>query len=138
VKINFEAHDTWILLAILYASRDGSYAGLSSIIAAADFINHAIPTLGELDGALDRLHRADWIEIRGLEFRPSAQALELLSSRSAGRRYVHKDFEVVRKRLGGPVWSSQSPRPLPPEQPRIAGLTEEAVANSYAEYRKNI
>jgi hypothetical protein len=53
----FESSDAWILLAISFAGGDGA-ARLPEIIAAADYINHAIPTAGELDGALNRLPAA--------------------------------------------------------------------------------
>ena len=46
--------DAWILLAPLYASKKGA-CRLENVIAMADGINVAIPTLGELHGSLNRL-----------------------------------------------------------------------------------
>ena len=50
----WEPHDAWILLAVLY-SRGSAPAPLDKIIGVADFINHAIPTAEEMHSALNRL-----------------------------------------------------------------------------------
>lgn len=48
--------DVWVLYAMVLVAGDGR-AELSSVIAAADMINHAIVTWDELNGALVRLRQ---------------------------------------------------------------------------------
>lgn len=48
----------WILLSIAYAARSKP-APLADIIAAADFINHAIVTHGELSRSIRNLQELD-------------------------------------------------------------------------------
>jgi hypothetical protein len=47
-------NDAWILIAISFVHKKGG-ATLAEIIVAADVINHAIPTAGELSSAFSRL-----------------------------------------------------------------------------------
>lgn len=47
--------DSWILLALLISSNERKLCKLEDIIHAADYINRALPSLGELHGALNRL-----------------------------------------------------------------------------------
>jgi hypothetical protein len=51
--IAFAWSDAWILLAVLYGD-----ASVRGILAAADYVNQAVPTYAELDGALGRLRAA--------------------------------------------------------------------------------
>jgi hypothetical protein len=54
--IPFSWSDSWLLLSIWYASDHGRRgAPLADVIAAGDFINHAIFTPGELQNGLARL-----------------------------------------------------------------------------------
>jgi hypothetical protein len=55
--IAFPWSDAWILLAVLYSN-----ASVRGILAAADYINHALPSYAELDGALGRLRAAGCVE----------------------------------------------------------------------------
>jgi hypothetical protein len=70
--------DAWILLAILYGRSSGA-CELGQIVAVADFINHAIPTLGEMHGALNRLHASGLIRVRRDCFEPTKKALVLFA-----------------------------------------------------------
>ena len=127
--------DAWILLAILYAGRPGEFASLARVIGIADYINHAIPTHGELDGAFDRLQRADWIEFRDLTYAPTEAAESMFADRRDKRTSVRKDREVVARRIGAEEWSPGSPIPtVGPEGPRCVQLTEAAVRCACDEY----
>jgi hypothetical protein len=71
----WESADSWILLALLY-SRGRDVIRLEDIIGMADFIEHAIPTLEEMHGALNRLAAAGLIRSRGgFTVTPKAAAL---------------------------------------------------------------
>ena len=78
LRAEWEAADSWILLAIL--NSGGPDAGkLEHIIAAADFINHAIPTLEEMHGALNRLAAGGLIRARAGGYWPTDKARALLA-----------------------------------------------------------
>ena len=52
----WQPEDAWILSALLsIRNPQGQGSRLEHIIAVADFINHGIPTLAEMHGALNRL-----------------------------------------------------------------------------------
>jgi hypothetical protein len=136
--VKHEWEDAWILLSVLYAGQHGSFSSLSQVIAAADFINHAIPTLGELDGALFRLRRAGWVEIQDLSICPSPRAHSMFSERHNRRTTVPKDLELVRQRINARDWAPNTPLPKPPRRPRVAGLTGEELAAAVSEYIKRM
>ncbi|MCI0647281.1 MAG: hypothetical protein L0332_21745 [Chloroflexi bacterium] len=74
----WKAEDAWMLLALLY-NRENPSGRLENIIAMADFINHAIPTLEEMHGALNRLAAGGLITRRRDSFTVSEKAVELFS-----------------------------------------------------------
>lgn len=63
----------WVLLAIAYGAAPTGTT-LTALIAAADYINHAIPTHDELSTSLVRLHEAGSIERAGRVYRLTAAA----------------------------------------------------------------
>ena len=58
----FEDSDGWILCAITLA---GQRASLTKVMWTADHLNVALPTLAELNGALDRLGRSGLVRRTG-------------------------------------------------------------------------
>ena len=75
-KPEFEFADTWILMCILSIHEAGPCT-ISEIIPVADGINHAIPSLDELHGALNRLLAAGLIATRKGAYVPTDRALSL-------------------------------------------------------------
>jgi hypothetical protein len=128
--------DTWLLLAVLYAARVGQPATLAEVIGTADYINHAIPTRGELDGALPRLRQQGWIHVEDLTFEPTEQAETMFADRRDRRSTVSKDLDLVRERIGALVWKPE-PLPAAPSTPTVAGLTAEAVEAATTAYLKS-
>jgi hypothetical protein len=63
-EITYNSTDAWLLLAIVYASRDEP-ATLEQIIDAGDAINHASFTQAELEGGLARLVAGGYIAKKG-------------------------------------------------------------------------
>jgi hypothetical protein len=57
----WQSEDSWILLALLHNDRLGGASTLGSLLRRADLLNHAMPTLGQLHGALNRLASAGLI-----------------------------------------------------------------------------
>ena len=78
LQADWKDEDAWILLATLYGRASGA-CELGQIVAVADFINHAIPTLGEMHGALNRLHAAGLIRMRNDLFQATKKAVALFS-----------------------------------------------------------
>jgi hypothetical protein len=65
--VTFLWSDAWILQAVALAAQEEP-ARLDEVIAAADAVNHAIPTAGELHGAFVRLTQAGFIQEVGGRF----------------------------------------------------------------------
>ncbi len=93
LKAEWQWTDAWILASVLF-NRGSDDCRLQDIIAVADFINHAIPTLAELHGALNRLLSGRLITIRkNAIFAPTESALALLAK--AEGSCTNKVLEIV-------------------------------------------
>ncbi len=62
--------DAWMFLAIAISPRDAGPVGLSNLVAAADGVNHAIPTEDELRGGINRLLHAGLVYEHDFSIRP--------------------------------------------------------------------
>ena len=109
----FARSDGWLLAAAAHACRDG-LARWPSIIASADYIDHAVPTYDELDGAATRLDAAGLVgfEVDGLRVSPAVLA------------GVDTSTYDLRRRLAA-VWgmatpTADAPTALPPRLSRDA------------------
>lgn len=76
LKPEWRPEDALILLAALY-HRDNGSVSLAKIIRTADRINHAIPTLEEAHGGLNRLVAGRLMRVRRDSFTVTDKALEL-------------------------------------------------------------
>lgn len=105
-QFTYKAADAWVLLAIVYAGRDGG-AALSEVIGAADYINHAILTYGEIQNALFKLTSDGFVREEGGRFFPSAVALDFRSPRQAAKKThaVGSDLEEIAALLRAEPWS---------------------------------
>ena len=90
--ISYSHSDSWILLSIIYSGVQNG-AHLEEIIAAGDFINHAIFTFEELEGAFARLSKGKFIRRKGEYFFPSDKTMKFWKENQKARNYVHKDWE---------------------------------------------
>jgi len=91
--------DALILLAVIYAGREKP-AALSDVIAAADYIQHAIVSYEEMEGALARLTAGGYIINDGGVLTPSDKTITYFLSITKPRRSVQKDKEDIEKFLG--------------------------------------
>lgn len=103
LRAEWQFSDAWILAAILY-SRKLADCRLLHLIAAADFINHGLPSLAEMHGALNRLLSGRLIRIRsGVTFVPTEAALGLLAKAEAtSKKQVMQIVYNLRKLLDCP------------------------------------
>jgi hypothetical protein len=115
--------DAWILCA---ATGDRP-ATLRELISAADYLNCAIPTLDELNGAMVRLTAAGLVEVSDRCVSPSTAVRALWAAHSTlpARRVPAKFAEFLRS------WPSYSPT-APIEG---AVFTAEDVKAAYESYR---
>ena len=85
--------DAWLLLAILYASREAGGASLDQVKAAGDYIEHAVFTEDELGGGLSRLSAGGFIEERKGLFSVTNKVLKAYKKTTTPRRAVYKELE---------------------------------------------
>ena len=94
--------DAWILIALLH-SRNNEDCTLAHIIAAADGINHAIPTHEEIHGAINRLLAARLIKIKRDTFSVTDKSLELSDKAKAScKKYVLDQLDGLRRLMHCP------------------------------------
>lgn len=121
--------DAWILLATLYAAGPRG-ASLSDIIAAADAIEHAIPTYEEVHGAMARLQAAGVVLCRGRAYRVARRVAVAFLQQRAGRRRVQTDLDWLHRWMARHVAYAGRPRPVGSAVSRE--VFERAVAAYYA------
>jgi hypothetical protein len=126
--------DAWILQAIAVAARDG-VATLADVIAAADAVNHALPTHDELHGALCRLTQGAFVKETpvGFGLGPSVSpeiALTIAAENPADGREAASDL------LGAERWTAERNVRDPRNKVIYAGLTDERLRAAEREYRR--
>ena len=130
-RIQFSWADAWILLSIIYASRESGRATLRDIIAVADGIQHAVLNYGEANEGLARLIEAGHVICDCADFRASAGVLstyEAFSKRAAGVREQERELERF---LGAAPWSPEY-RPLADSSGRAVSRQDfDAAVKSY-------
>jgi hypothetical protein len=121
--------DAWILFSIALAGGDGG-AGLRGIIAAGDYIEHAIFTGDELRDGLSRLTARGWVTCDGGIFYLAGQAREVSDSLRASRRSVAwalKEFEQLIASAGD----------VSQPAPDYTWLTDDLLHQAYLEYTRH-
>jgi hypothetical protein len=98
--------DAWVLLATIYAARDKP-APLEDVIAAADFIQHAIVTFEEMEGALDRLISSGYLLYSEGNLSPSEKTLEFYRSITKPQRKVHDEEKDLERFIGSQAWEPE-------------------------------
>ena len=124
---DFVWSDTWVLLAIIYNQKRGS-ATLQDIIAAADGINHAIPTLEELESALNRLLAAGCITEQDGKYDVTEPVLMVYAKMTKPRQSVPDELDKMKQFL------ATSPRPE--SCPKVIVITDSAFKDACENYLK--
>ena len=107
MKPQYQWSDAWILLAIIYAGKEEA-ATLSEVVGAADYIQHAIVTFQELEGALARLTKNQLIIDNDGRYSPSGKIITFYKSTTKPRRPVLKEQGDVQRFIGASSWSPTS------------------------------
>ena len=125
--------DAWLLQAIVLAARQGP-ASLGAVLAAADGVNHALPTDDELHGALYRLTAAGFVEELNERFAPTARipAATLTRIVTGGWRVGRTAASVF---LGAEEWSAAKNVKDPRNAVRYPGLSRERLLRADKERR---
>ena len=120
-----QSSDTWILVALLRATEGKSFSSLEALIRAADGVNHAIITHGELETGFARLVPLGHITVGQNGYAPSGQIREFWTTKTKSWNSMYKSWEKLGTFIGAPATSSG---PLP------AASTENYVSRAaYAE-----
>jgi hypothetical protein len=134
-KLIYFASDAWLLLSIILAAGAGQ-ASLEKIIAAGDYVNHAIFTEDELAGGLYRLIRGgDIEEIDGL-FRPTSLALEKYEEIFKKKKQLLKQLELLRELIGAKPWGFDESVSQSKNRHRYPGFTSERFAEAVKNYQR--
>ena len=119
--------DAWLLLAAALTEEGGS-GTLPGLLAAADAIQHAVPTFDEVDGAIGRLCAAGLLKREGNSFRMTPAGHEL-SARAAGEAKTLGDRERVLGRLiGATAWA---PTYRPADSARSSDVPQQVSVSEY-------
>jgi len=132
--MSFLWSDAWLLQAIALASGRGP-ADLAQIIAAADAVNHAIPTADELHGGFVRLTAGGFVAESDARF----AITELVSATTiAGIRMSgwQRGRRIASECLHAEEWTAEANVRDPRNQVRYEGLTAERLDQAEREYRR--
>ena len=124
----FSNSHSWIFASLSGGSEAGST--LVDIVRNADMLNHAVPTIDEVVGAIETLHSHGLIRIGKSRIALTAHGQKVLASGRARRGGLSKVIENVGKALNSPVFN----HPAIAGQADTAFLTDEAFSAAYAEY----
>ena len=122
-------------MATLLVAKPGQFVELAKFIDSVDYINHAIPTSGELDGALFRLVSLGWLEQVDMTFSPTNRSEEFYEPKRASRSSLLDDIDYVAEKIGSPVWTIAQVMPKTPEKFGTPGLSESVVEDAYRRYK---
>ncbi len=94
----FEHTDAWIFISMaFYQGETGT--SLRDLIATADYINHAIPSEEEIEGAIDRLGCAGLLSVQDDRFHLTPAGRALLREPHNQRASLLQMWELVAKDL---------------------------------------
>ncbi len=131
--ISYSHSDSWVLLSIIYSGAQNG-AQLAEIIATGDFINHAILTFEELEGAFARLSKGKFIRKKGIFFFPSDKTMRYWRENQKARNYVHKDWERINQFIHIKPWDNQAIPQKANEGFSYKGITREQYQQAIDRY----
>lgn len=100
--------DAWLLLAIIYASKEGE-ARLEKIIAAADAIDHAVFEPDEFESGLARLTSGGYIKEKNGTFTATDKVMRAYKKTTSPRRAIHKELKDIEELIGAASATSNQP-----------------------------
>ncbi len=103
--MQLQSSDIWILLA-LQGCNYSHDLDISTVIAKADCINHAIPTFEEFNNAVYRLKAKGLIQINHTKIKLTAYAEQLINAKS--KIPILKTWELLEKDLKAAPYSAKN------------------------------
>jgi len=128
-KIEYNWSDAWLLLAVVYAGRDG--ATLARIIEVGDVIEHAIFNADELESGLARLTSGGYLKEKKGVFFATDKVRRAYAKTTSPRRAIHKEVEDMEKFIGAAPPMTPQPRA---NDLTYAGFSATAYAEAVAQY----
>jgi hypothetical protein len=128
--------DAWLFQAIALASQAGP-ARLSQVIGAADGVNHALPTVDELHGALVRLTAGGFVSEAEERF-TITELVPLVTLSSIRNSGLQAGRRVASKFLRAEEWTPERNTRDPRNQVVYEGLTDERLHKAEREYRQRL
>ena len=98
--------DAWLLLAAGCRDPQESMT-LSEVIAAADGIQHAVPTFQEVDGGLARLSAAGLVSVTKARIGLTASGRDMVFRTRGERGLISKWEAKLQAALGAAPWSTE-------------------------------
>ena len=106
----YNSADVWLLFAIIYAGNENNEATLAKIIAAGDWINHAVFNADEFESGLSRLTAGKYIKEKNGNFSVTLRAERAFAKISQRGRTVEKELESLREFIGAELPTIEQPQ----------------------------
>jgi hypothetical protein len=126
----FSSSDSWLLVALLQATRDKEFTSLPELIAAADGVNQAVITRGELETGFARLVPAGYALCSAAGYAPSPSIKEWWAKNSGKNKSLVKSWESLSKFIGAPD-SPSKPLPETNDESFVTKCAYEAAIAGY-------
>ncbi len=90
----FTSTDAWIMLSLLLGPAEKGLT-LRDLIAAADYVNHAVPTYDELSDALRHLRQAGYVIKQADHYCATLAIRSYYAQVTRPRRAINQDWQDV-------------------------------------------
>jgi hypothetical protein len=128
--------DAWLLQAIAIAAHNAP-APLAQVLAAADAVNHALPTDGELHGAFSRLTAGGFVTEADGRFALTAHVPTRVTSRMLAGGW-NTGRQAASEFLNAEPWTPLTKGGDPRNAVLYPGLTPERIRDADQEYWKEV
>lgn len=131
--------DVWLLQAIYYASKN-EQSRLADVIAAADYIEHAVINYEELSSGLVRLKQADLIIVDSALWKISCsdRARSMIDALAKRIRSAYDLGKEIENTLGAIPWAPREPIPHPANNLQYPDFNKELYDIAVSEYIKSV
>jgi len=129
-KSKFETSVAWVYASLGTQTDAPEGTDLCSLIAAADMMNHAIPTRAEIVGACETLFRHGLIDFRNGRICVTPHERTVSEDGFGRRGGLFSTIDNMRKAL------NKFDHPVVDDELDLSFLTESALKNAYQQYRE--
>ena len=126
--------DAWIFASLNTSAAEQPGVALAELIATADYLNHAIPTLRELRSSLQTLHAHGLVEPREKKVALTPHGTTIYTKGLAKRGGL---FSIVDNMLNA-LNSPRAKHPQPTQPATFSFITQRALTKAHTEYTSNV